>query len=198
VSGGGVDLEAARKLCEQFLRSLGVGETDREMEKTPRRVAELYARLLGADAGPAPSMSALPNPNADRSPVYVRGISFHSMCAHHLVPFFGHVDIAYVPGDHVGGVGAFANAVRYFARRPQLQERMVREIADHLQAQIAPRGVFVRATPRQLCMEMQHERADGELGCSSADGCLAVGGALRVEVLNALGDAGLSDSLTCG
>lgn len=181
------DTAAAAAHLAKFLEALGVGDGDPEMAQTPKRVAQLYAALLAPTDPLAPDLSAFPNPNADGSPVLIRGVRFHSMCAHHLLPFFGHIDIAYIPGALVGGVGAFPRVVRYFAARPQVQERLVREITDHLEVQLAPMGLLVSCTARQLCMEMRGARAVGELTCSAATGSLAVGGAMRAEVLAALG-----------
>jgi GTP cyclohydrolase I len=177
------ELERAGGHLAAFLASIGVGDGDDEMQNTPARAAEFFSVLLGSQSGPAPSPSRLPDPNADASPVYITQIPFHSMCAHHLVPFFGHVDVAYVPGEFVGGVGSFSKIVRHFSLRPQLQERLVRQIADHIQSELSPRGVLVRACARQLCMEMQPDRGEGTLVCSAGLGTLAVGGAQRAEVL---------------
>jgi GTP cyclohydrolase IA len=169
-----------------FLTQVGVDGTDPETVGTPARVAELYANLFRGLHEPAPGVSPFPNPNEDRSPVLIRNLKFHSMCAHHLLPFFGVIDIAYVPSALVGGVGAFPRVVAHFAARPQVQERLVKDILDHLHAELAPSGLLVMGRARQLCMEMRGSRATGQLVCSAAMGSLAVGGVARAEVVAAL------------
>ncbi len=169
-----------------FLEALDAGSSDPEMQGTPERVAELFRELFRGLHEPAPGLSPFPNPNDDGSPILIRELHFHSMCAHHLLPFFGRIDIAYVPGQAIGGVGAFPRVVAHFAARPQVQERLVREILDHLVAELSPAGLLVMSRARQLCMEMRGSRSRGELVCSAAMGTLAVGGQCRAEVLAAL------------
>jgi len=148
------------KHLADLLASLGfVG--DPEMEGTPARVAEML-RSFVPTASP-PRLSAFPAPAGARSgAVYLRDIPFYSLCAHHLLPFFGTASIGYLPGERVAGFSALADAVRHFADRPQIQERMAEQLADHLFEALAPRGLVVRLVARQLCMEMRGARATGE------------------------------------
>lgn len=170
-----------------FLATLDVVAGDSEMIGTAARVTDLYRELFRGVHEAPPGLSAFENPNEDGSPVLIRELHFHSMCAHHLLPFFGHIDIAYVPARRVGGVGAFPRVVGHFAARPQVQERLVRDIADHIEAELEPAGLLVFCTARQLCMEMRGARSRGRLTCSAASGVLAPGGSARTEVLSVLG-----------
>ena len=90
-------------------------------------------------------------------------LPFHSLCAHHLVPFFGEVTVSYIPNGRVGGLGGIARLVEHFARQPQLQERMTAQIADAVWEQLRPRGVLVGSTARQMCMEMRGARTKGRI-----------------------------------
>ena len=84
--------------------------------------------------------------------VEVREIGFHSICAHHFLPFFGHVDLAYEPGDRILGLGKLPRLVDVYARRFQIQEDLVREIAHTMMEHGHARGVRVKARGRHLCM----------------------------------------------
>lgn len=167
-----------------FLQSLGMDEQlDAELEHTPERVAELFARLFsGFDADP-PAPSTFPAETTGAGdPVVVAALPFQSMCVHHMVPFFGTVDVAYLPADTMIGFGSVGRIVDHFAARPQVQERMIAQIADLLEETLAPRGLVVRLRARQLCMEMRGAKKTGELISIAARGELAEG-PLRAELL---------------
>ncbi len=84
--------------------------------------------------------------------VEVRDIAFYSICAHHFLPFFGEVDVAYEPGDRILGLGKLPRLVDAFARRFQIQEDLVREVAGAMMEHGRARGVRVRSRARHLCM----------------------------------------------
>ena len=84
--------------------------------------------------------------------VEVEEIDFHSLCAHHFLPFFGKVDLAYVPGDRILGLGKLPRLVVAFARRFQIQEDLVREVAHAMMDHGHARGVRVRAWAQHLCV----------------------------------------------
>lgn len=139
----------------EVLASLGY-DADPECAQTPTRVLEVLRGF--APGRPPPALETFPAPGHDR--VVLRALPFHSLCAHHLLPFFGEADVAYRPADRVAGLGAIARALRHFARRPQLQERLGAELAEHLHRTLgAPVGVRLRA--RQLCMEMRGAESTG-------------------------------------
>ena len=91
---------------------------------------------------------------ADERPgrVEVKDIGFHSICAHHFLPFFGEVDVAYEPGDRILGLGKLPRLVDVYARRFQIQEDLVREVAHAMMDYGSARGVRVEARARHLCM----------------------------------------------
>jgi GTP cyclohydrolase I len=84
--------------------------------------------------------------------VEVNEIGFYSICAHHFLPFFGHVDIAYEPGDRILGLGKLPRLVDAFARRFQIQEDLVRQVAGAMMELGQARGVRVRSRAQHLCM----------------------------------------------
>lgn len=137
------------------LDSLGY-RADPEGRDTPGRLLEVLRAY--APGTPLPRLDCFPAPGQDV--VVLRALPFHSLCAHHLLPFFGDADIAYRPSSRIGGLGGIARALRHFARQPQLQERLGASLADHLYAALgAPVGVRLRA--RQLCMEMRGIESPG-------------------------------------
>ena len=121
VNAMAVDAMRAEHAVREFLAALGVDAEAAGMEKTPARVAEMYAYLfdgLGRDAAEA---FGEPIEAGSSGLVAVQGIPFFSMCEHHLVPFFGTVDIVYQPnGGSIAGFTHFIEAVAIAAHRPQL------------------------------------------------------------------------------
>ncbi|HJQ61246.1 MAG TPA: GTP cyclohydrolase I FolE [Burkholderiales bacterium] len=87
--------------------------------------------------------------------VLVRDIEFFSLCEHHLLPFFGRVHVAYLPGGRIIGLSKIPRIVELFARRFQVQERLTEQIADALVQVLEPRGVLVTAEARHMCMAMR-------------------------------------------
>ena len=167
----------------ELIRALGLDPAaEPELLETPARVARLYAEVFaGLDPAAEPELEVFPHaagPRGARAPhgedlVAVRDIPFHSMCVHHLVPFFGRAHVAYVPGETIIGISGAARLVDYYARRPQLQERMSTQIADHLERLLAPRGVAVVLEARHLCMEMRGIRKPGRVETRTLRGVLA-------------------------
>lgn len=87
--------------------------------------------------------------------VIVRDIEFYSMCEHHLLPFFGKMHVAYLPGSKVIGLSKIPRIVDVFARRFQIQERLTQQVAETLQEVLQPRGVAVICEARHFCMMMR-------------------------------------------
>lgn len=87
--------------------------------------------------------------------VVVKNVEFYSLCEHHVLPFFGHVSVGYLPGEKIVGLSKIARIVDMFARRLQVQERFTSELADALTDALGARGVIVRAEARHLCMAMR-------------------------------------------
>lgn len=175
-------------LFRSFLESLGLDlSADPELERTPERVSELLADLFGGLEEEPPVISAFPTESAaeagaDHGAVVVAALPFASMCVHHLLPFFGTVDVAYLPGKTMIGFGSVGRVVDHFARRPQVQERLIQQITDYLADALEPRGLLVRLRTRQLCMEMRGAQKRGELVSLAARGELREG-SHRTELL---------------
>jgi len=164
------DRRAVERAVADLIRALGLDEaSEPELRETPARVADLYAEIFsGLDPAAVPELATFPHeaspgaaPGADL--VVIRDLPFHSLCVHHLVPFFGRAHIAYLPGSRIIGISGAARLLDLYARRPQLQERITGQIADHLERLVAPRGVAVMLEARHLCMEMRGIRKHGRV-----------------------------------
>lgn len=148
----------------QALEALGLVD-DPELAQTPAQVAEL---LAGFRPQAPPPCTALPTASHDL--VVLRDLPFHSLCAHHLLPFFGTCTIAYLPNGKVGGLGWFPRLLEAHARRPQLQERLAAQVADGVMAALSPGCVGVRVVARQLCVEMRGARSAGRFEVTAIRG----------------------------
>jgi GTP cyclohydrolase I len=165
---------AAARYLRAMLEEMGLtGERDGHLSRTPENVAEFWAEFFAPWLAelPPPAVSTFPADEMAGQLVLLRDLRFHSMCAHHLTPFFGHAHIAYVPDRVAMGIGGPAKLLEFYSRRPQLQERLVAQLADALEHICAPRGVMVVLTARQMCMEMRGAKADGTVECVLSRGC---------------------------
>ena len=121
--------------------------------------------------------------------VLVRGIEFHSLCEHHLLPFFGQVHVAYLPGDKIIGLSKIPRIVDLYARRLQVQERLTEQVADALVELLQPKGVVVLAEARHMCMAMRGvEKQQSSTATRALRGEYARDAAARQEVLLMLKD----------
>lgn len=153
---GDPDLTRVAKAYRGFLESLGLDLSDPNLAGTDRRVARAYRELLsGLRPGHKPRLTTFPNTEGYAGIVSVTGIPFYSLCAHHFLPFFGVAHLGYAPGKRLVGLSKLARVVEFYARRPQLQERLTEQVAGLLEQQLAPAGVIVSLEARHLCMEMR-------------------------------------------
>jgi GTP cyclohydrolase I len=175
---------------EQGIRLLleGIGENPARdgLVDTPHRVAEMYEDIMCPEPEHlATIIEAMPS-DRHQEMVLVRDISFHSLCEHHLLPFFGVAHVAYIPSKHgkITGLSKIARLVHTVAGRLQLQERLTSTIADTLVTALQPEGVMVLVRAEHLCMTMRGVRAPGTLVVTSAvRGIFRTSAPTRAEVL---------------
>lgn len=163
-----VDLQRIAAAVREIL--LAVGENpDREgIRETPMRVARMYAEMFaGLSDEPRKHLKALFTEQYDEM-VVLRKIPFNSMCEHHLMPFEGHADIAYLPKGKVVGISKLARVVDAFARRPQVQERLTNQIAELLMSELDAKGVAVVMHATHTCMTCRGVRKPGTVMITSA------------------------------
>ena len=157
-----VDLGKIEKAVSMILEAIGE-DTEREgLLDTPKRVAKMYAEVFeGLHKDPKQYFETVFHENHDEV-VLVKDIPFHSMCEHHLVPFFGHAHIAYIPRNGVvAGLSKLARAVETTAKRPQLQERITSTVAEAMMDMLNPIGVYVIIEAEHMCMTMRGIRKPG-------------------------------------
>jgi GTP cyclohydrolase I len=153
-----VDLAAAELAAGQFLTALGVSTDSESMRDTPRRMAKAYAELFT----PRPfDLTTFPNDEDYDELVLARSIPMRSVCEHHLLPFVGVAHVGYLPGQRILGLSKLARIVEYFACRPQVQERLTKQIADWLCDQLHPKGVGVVIEAEHTCMTLRGVQAVG-------------------------------------
>src|SRR5947209_6937755 len=111
-----------------ILTALGLDLKDPNLAETDLRVAKMYIEMFhGLSEGAEPKVTTFPNEEGYSHMVMESQIPFYSMCAHHLVPFYGHAHIAYIPRDRILGLSKFARILEFYAKRPQLQERLTEQ-----------------------------------------------------------------------
>ena len=148
---------------------------DPNFSETPARVAKMYLEMFhGLREGAEPKVTTFPNDEGYHHMVIEREIPFYSMCAHHFVPFYGHAHIAYIPRSEVVGLSKLPRILEFYAKRPQLQERLTEQVAEFLWSKLDPLGVMVVIEARHLCVEMRGVKKAGALTTTSAlRGCFA-------------------------
>ena len=161
----GIDVDAAEHAAAALMRALGMDTSDPSLERTPARVARAYADLLTPREF---TMTTFPNDEQYDELVVVSNIAFTSLCEHHLLPFTGTAAVGYLPGERILGLSKLARVVELFSRRPQVQERMTRQIADWLDHHLQPRGTGVVVKAEHSCMTLRGARATGTLTTTSA------------------------------
>ncbi len=165
----GKQVEAAIRL---LLESVGEDPDRDGLKRTPQRVARMYDELLrGYHTDPIALVNgALFDVDYDEM-VVVKEIEYYSLCEHHLLPFYGHAHIAYIPRSKVLGLSKIPRVVDLFARRLQVQERMTRQIADFLNEVLHPQGVAVVVEGAHLCAMMRGvKKANVRMVTSSVSG----------------------------
>ncbi|HXF95220.1 MAG TPA: GTP cyclohydrolase I FolE [Gemmatimonadales bacterium] len=158
----------ARKFGE-VLDALGLDRSDPHLRGSEFRVARAYRELLaGLRAGAEPELRTFPNTEGYRRMVAVTGVPFYSLCAHHFLPFFGVAHLAYLPEARIVGLSKLARVVEFYARRPQVQERLTQQIIGLLDDRLAPAGAMVVLQARHLCLEMRGVGKPGLVTTTSA------------------------------
>jgi GTP cyclohydrolase I len=153
----GVDVDAATSAMSDLMLALGLDPTAAELLETPRRAATAMAELLTPRSF---HLTTFANEGYDEM-VIVRDIPFHSMCAHHLLPFTGVAHVGYMPADRIVGLSKLARLVEHFAHRPQTQELLTAEIADALDSALLPLGAGVAMEATHLCMTLRGVHTSG-------------------------------------
>ena len=149
-----MDDERVKKLIRELIIEIGEDPTREGLCNTPERIASAYKEIFsGYDSNSELSVQF----SEDSEAVVIRDIQFYSMCEHHMLPFFGKIQLAYSPNGRVFGISKLVRLVEKYSRRLQIQERMTKNIADELFSNEV-KGVAVIAQAEHLCMKMRGVR----------------------------------------
>lgn len=144
-------IKQIEKNLEEIMDILGIEKTDGNFE-TPKRVAKMYVNeLFGSLHQEEPENIKVFSSEGESSEVTVT-VPFSSVCEHHWLPFFGNVTITYKPRHKVLGLSKFARIVKFVAKKPQLQERLTKEIADLVFKYTEPEYVKVEVEAEHTCV----------------------------------------------
>ncbi len=168
--GEGLDSQGpVESAVRRILQEIGE-DPDREgLRGTPDRVHRMYTELTaGYHVDPERLVNGAIFDIDHSEMVVVREIPFHSLCEHHLLPFFGTAAVAYIPEGRVIGLSKIPRIVEMYARRLQVQERLTQQVADFLMERLAPKGVAVVLEASHLCAVMRGVRKPGTIMTTSA------------------------------
>jgi GTP cyclohydrolase I len=160
-----LDLARAERAAGEFLDALGIDTDSESLRGTPGRMARAYAELFSA---PEFDLTTFPNDERYDELVLARSIPLRSVCEHHLLPFTGVAHVGYLPGERILGLSKLARVVEHFAARPQVQERLTKQVAGWLQDNLSPAGAGVVIEAEHSCMTVRGVRAAGSTTVTSA------------------------------
>lgn len=161
-----------RKKIEEGVRLIleGIGEDPNRpgIRETPSRIARMYEEIFSGLLPPEEDLLKCIEGEVHDEMVLIKNIPFYSTCEHHLLPFFGHAHIAYIPNGKIVGLSELPKALEYFAKRPQVQERLTSQLANLLMEKLKPKGCMVVIEAEHLCMSMRGIKKPGALTVTSA------------------------------
>jgi GTP cyclohydrolase I len=191
MSESAVDLSAIKGAVRTILKAVGEDPDRDGLLETPRRVAKMYAEMFsGLQQDPGRHLEVTFEESYDEI-VLVRDIPFTSMCEHHLLPFRGVAHVAYIPNGRVTGLSKLARVVEEVSRRPQVQERMTKTIADLIEERLGTSAVGVIVKAEHSCMSMRGIRKQGSMTMtSSMRGIFRRDQASRAELMSLINGQG--------
>ncbi len=152
-----IKIELIAKHFKEIMQILGLDLNDDSLSGTPNRVAKMYVTEMFKGLNPenVPSVKLFDNKYHYKNMLIEKNISFHSVCEHHFVPIIGKAHVAYIPNEKVVGLSKLNRIVRYFAQRPQVQERMTIQITNMLKESLHSEDVAVIIEADHMCVAMR-------------------------------------------
>lgn len=147
---------------KEIMETLGLDLNDDSLSGTPKRVAKMYVKEIFNGLNPAnkPSIKLFDNKYQYNQMLVEKDITFYSNCEHHFVPFFGKAHVAYISNGKVIGLSKLNRIVNYYAKRPQVQERLTMQIANELKEALFTEDVVVVIEARHLCVSSRGIKDD--------------------------------------
>ncbi len=174
-------------LMREVVETLGLDLSDDSLAETPHRIAKMYVREIfsGLDYSEFPTLSLIDNKMGVNEMVKVRDIELVSTCEHHFVTIDGTAKVAYIPKDKILGLSKINRLVRFFARRPQVQERLTRQILVALQALLGTDDVAVSIDATHYCVKSRGVMdSNSQTSTTALGGCFEKNIHTRAEFLN--------------
>ena len=146
----------------EIMLTLGLDLTDDSLSGTPQRVAKMYVEEIfsGLDPKNKPKVAMFENKYQYNQMLVEKNISFYSNCEHHFVPIIGKAHVAYISSGQVIGLSKLNRIVQYYAKRPQVQERMTNQIAEELKKALKTEDVAVVIEAKHLCVSSRGIKDD--------------------------------------
>ena len=184
-----IDQAKIEKAIASIIQAVGEDPEREGLVETPRRIAQMYADFFsGLEQDPV-EVLATGFDEAHQEMVVLKDIPFFSICEHHLLPFYGSASIGYVPNGRLVGISKLARALDILARRPQIQERLTRQLAESIFSAIHPDGLAVILSADHMCMSMRGAKKPGaKVVTSVSRGSIRTQEAVRREFYALLGE----------
>ncbi|NWG27591.1 MAG: GTP cyclohydrolase I FolE [Ignavibacteriaceae bacterium] len=147
-------IELIEKNFKEIMHVLGLDLNDESLKDTPRRVAKMYVKEVFSGLNPdnKPKATAFTNNFKFKEMLVEKDITIYSYCEHHFVPIYGKAHIAYFPNGHVIGLSKLNRIAQYYAKRPQVQERLTIQIANELKEVLGTEDVAVIIDANHMCV----------------------------------------------
>jgi GTP cyclohydrolase I len=165
--------ERIKGLMTDVMNTLGLDLSDDSLAETPHRISKMYVREIfsGLDYSKFPKLSLIENKMGANEMVKIRDIDLTSTCEHHFVTIDGTARVAYIPADKIIGLSKINRIVRFFAQRPQVQERLTRQVLVALQTLLGTENVAVSIDATHYCVKSR-----GVMDSNSQTSTTALGG----------------------
>ena len=179
-------IDVIERKINDIMTTLGLDLSDDSLAETPLRVAKMYVTetMWGLDYDNFPKCTTVENKMRYDEMVVERNINVKSQCEHHLVPIIGQAHVAYIPKDRVLGLSKIPRAVEFFARRPQIQERLTEQVFYALEYILGTSDIAVCITANHMCVSMRGvEDTSADTVTSKLGGCFKSDPAARAEFM---------------
>lgn len=162
------DREKIEKGVRLIIEGIGENPLRAGLRETPERIARMYEEIFKGLEPPQEELLKCIEGETHDEMVLLKDIPFYSVCEHHFLPFFGYAHIAYIPDGRIVGLSELPRALDYLAKRPQVQERLTKELANLIMEKLKPKGCMVVIEAEHLCMSMRGIKKPGAKTITSA------------------------------
>ncbi len=150
-----MDIKLIEEGISKIIEGLGEDVNRKDLQKTPKRFSGMCREIFSGYEAAPPGLSILEGPSSN-SAVVLRHMKYYSMCEHHFLPFFGEMNLVYLPdNDKITGFSEIVEVIEYFSHRLQIQERLTAQIAEYIFEKLQPKGLLLHSDAIQLCMSMR-------------------------------------------